>query len=41
VSLVVVEQEIRRFLSDPAPEVLCIKGKWGVGKTFGWRAFLR
>lgn len=40
-SLVVVEQEIRRFLSDPAPEVLCIKGKWGVGKTFGWRAFLR
>jgi hypothetical protein len=41
VSLAVVEQEVRRFLSDQSPEVLCIKGKWGVGKTFGWRAFLR
>lgn len=40
-SLAVVEEEVRRFLSDPAPEVLCIKGRWGVGKTFGWRAFLR
>ncbi|WP_340586144.1 hypothetical protein [Erythrobacter alti] len=40
-SLAVVEEEVRRFLSDPAPEVLCIKGKWGVGKTFGWRTFLR
>ncbi|MEM1132818.1 MAG: hypothetical protein AAGH53_07770 [Pseudomonadota bacterium] len=40
-SLSVVEEEVRRFLSDPSPEVLCIKGKWGVGKTFGWRTFLR
>jgi hypothetical protein len=41
VSLAVVEEEVRRFLSDTAPEVLCIKGKWGIGKTFGWRTFLR
>lgn len=40
-SLAIVEAEVRRFLADPAPEVLCIKGKWGVGKTFGWREFLR
>lgn len=40
-SLAIVEAEVRRFLADPKPEVLCIKGKWGVGKTFGWRAFLR
>ncbi|PEQ10352.1 hypothetical protein B2G71_22885 [Novosphingobium sp. PC22D] len=40
-TLAVVEEEVRRFLSDPIPEVLCIKGKWGVGKTFGWRTFLR
>lgn len=40
-TLAVVEEEVRRFLSDPTPEVLCIKGKWGVGKTFGWRSFLR
>jgi hypothetical protein len=41
VSLAVVEAEVRRFLSDTTPEVLCIKGKWGIGKTFGWRTFLR
>lgn len=40
-SLAILEAEVRRFLADPAPEVLCIKGKWGVGKTFGWREFLR
>jgi len=40
-SLKVVETEIARFLSSDTPEVLCIKGKWGVGKTFGWRTFLR
>lgn len=40
-SLAILEAEVRRFLADPSPEVMCIKGKWGVGKTFGWRAFLR
>ena len=40
-SLAIVEAEVRRFLSDTTPEVLCIKGKWGIGKTFGWRTFLR
>ncbi len=40
-SLEVIEAEIRRFLSSSNEEVLCIKGKWGVGKTFGWRRFLR
>lgn len=40
-SLAIIEAEIRRFLSDPAPEVLCIQGKWGVGKTYGWQKFLR
>lgn len=39
-SLALIEAEIRRFLSSSAPEVLCIKGKWGVGKTYGWRKFL-
>lgn len=39
-SLSLIEAEIRRFLSTPTPEVLCIKGKWGVGKTYGWRKFL-
>ena len=39
--LVEVEKEIARFLVSPEPEVLCISGKWGVGKTFSWNVFLR
>src|SRR5437016_1797577 len=33
--------EIARFLAHKDPEVLCITGKWGVGKTFAWNLFLR
>ncbi|MGA0564971.1 P-loop NTPase fold protein [Ancylobacter sp. VNQ12] len=40
-SLPSIEAEIHRFLSSDVPEVLCIKGKWGVGKTYGWQKFLR
>jgi len=36
-----VKEEIERFLKSPDPEVLCVKGKWGVGKTFVWLQFLR
>lgn len=39
-SLALIEAEILRFLSTDTPEVLCIKGKWGVGKTYCWREFL-
>ncbi len=39
-SLTIIESEIRGFLSSPRSEVLCIKGKWGVGKTYGWRSIL-
>lgn len=35
-----VKAEIFRFLEDPHAEVLCIRGDWGVGKTFAWRQFL-
>ncbi|MBI5121184.1 MAG: hypothetical protein HZA67_09275 [Rhodospirillales bacterium] len=34
------QQEIKRFLESDVPEVLCIKGKWGVGKTFTWNKLL-
>lgn len=37
----IFEKEISRFLSTPEPEVLCIRGKWGVGKTYAWNFFLR
>jgi hypothetical protein len=29
--------EVKRFLSSPDPGVLVISGKWGVGKTVGWK----
>jgi len=40
-SLQLIETEIRRFLSTNTPEVLCITGDWGVGKTFAWNKYLR
>jgi hypothetical protein len=40
-SAVLVEKEIERFLASPDPEVLCLRGKWGVGKTHSWEAILR
>jgi hypothetical protein len=40
-SAVLVEKEIERFLASPEPEVLCLRGKWGVGKTHSWEAILR
>ena len=33
-STALVEKEIERFLASPEPEVLCLRGKWGVGKTY-------
>ncbi|WP_439361702.1 P-loop NTPase fold protein [Bradyrhizobium sp. DASA03007] len=35
-----VKREIERFLRSPEPEVLCITGAWGVGKTYTWRTIL-
>src|SRR5262249_52476152 len=31
-----VREEIGKFLARQEPEVLCIRGKWGVGKTYTW-----
>lgn len=35
-----VKNEIKRFLRSSVPEVLCIRGKWGVGKTYTWKQYL-
>lgn len=40
-SIALVRNEIARFLASREPEVLCLRGKWGVGKTFTWKAFLK
>jgi hypothetical protein len=39
-SISIVRAEIERFLKSAEPEVLCISGAWGVGKTFAWNKFL-
>lgn len=31
-----VNSEISNFLQRSEPEVLCIRGKWGIGKTYNW-----
>lgn len=35
-----LRSEIHRFLSDTAPEVICVRGRWGVGKTYAWLKYL-
>jgi hypothetical protein len=35
-SIAFAKKALQRFLADPSPEVLCIKGNWGVGKTYTW-----
>lgn len=32
-----VRTQIERFLKSPNPEVLCIRGHWGTGKTYVWQ----
>ena len=31
-----VRAEIEHFLTDGKPQVLCIRGAWGTGKTYTW-----
>lgn len=40
-SLKIIEKEILRFLSTEEPEVICIKGKWGIGKSHLWNSLLK
>lgn len=40
-SIKIVEEQIKKFLSDDTPEVLAICGKWGVGKTHFWNATVK
>jgi hypothetical protein len=36
-----VIKELGRFLEDKRPEVICVKGRWGVGKTHAWKNALQ
>ncbi|MCW9049269.1 MAG: hypothetical protein OQK50_02940, partial [Deltaproteobacteria bacterium] len=39
-SIEVIQDQIGRFLASEAPEVMSIKGAWGVGKTYAWSTYL-
>ncbi len=39
-SIDIIENQIARFLASEAPEVMSIKGAWGVGKTYAWNKYL-
>lgn len=40
-SLKLIKGEVVRFLHSSQPEVICIMGHWGVGKTYAWNQFLQ
>lgn len=40
-SVKLVAEEIDRYLKSTEPEVMCIMGRWGVGKTFAWNQFFK
>ncbi len=40
-SIELVKAEIAKFLADADPMVLCIRGRWGVGKTYAWNEQLK
>jgi len=39
-SVEIVKEQINKFLSTATPEVLAIKGGWGVGKTYCWDKYI-
>jgi hypothetical protein len=39
-SVDLVKDQIQRFLTTDTPEVLAIKGDWGVGKTYSWEKYM-
>ncbi|WP_340121175.1 hypothetical protein [Methylobacter svalbardensis] len=39
-SIEVIKSQIDNFLSNEIPEVMAIKGSWGIGKTYSWNKFL-
>lgn len=39
-TLKLVRNELKRFLAAPDAEVLALRGKWGVGKTYSWNKIL-
>lgn len=40
-TLALIRRELARFLESPNAEVLVLRGKWGVGKSFSWNRILQ
>ncbi len=40
-SLNIISHKVREFLQTSTPEVLMIKGSWGIGKSYFWNQFLQ
>jgi hypothetical protein len=40
-SIQLVENQMLHFLSTTEPEVLCLSGHWGVGKTYAWNKYTK
>lgn len=40
-SVKLARNEIERFIAGTDPEILCLSGKWGVGKTYSWNYYLK
>jgi len=40
-SIEIIRSQINAFLNSDTPEVMAIRGKWGVGKTYFWKQMLK
>ncbi|MGF7212947.1 hypothetical protein GGE65_007583 [Skermanella aerolata] len=40
-SIMKIKSEVFRFFDSSESEVLCITGKWGTGKTYSWKEYLK
>lgn len=39
-SIQLLTAELKRFIASSQPEVLCVTGEWGIGKTYTWNHYL-
>ncbi len=40
-SLQLVQKVLQKFVATAVPEVMCLRGKWGIGKTYAWNKLLQ
>ena len=40
-STATIKAVVERFLKSDVPEVLVLKGAWGVGKTYAWNGMIK